>query len=141
MKPGLRWAFHLANVLVGGSGVVLAVMIYLMEPMDQWSVVNHPFQPFVLHTHVVSAPLMIFVFGVFWAVHVLPKLQLRTPEGRKSGIVLAVMTLPMVVSGYLLQVAVEPVWRTLWEVSHLVTSVLWLAAVGVHVVGRVKGEG
>jgi len=146
MKPVIRWVFHAANVLVAGSGVVLAVMIYLMEPTDRWSVVNHPWQPFVQHAHVLAAPLMVFVIGVLWAVHVTEKWQAGGPEGRKAGIVLAVMTLPMIASGYLLQVAVEPLWRTLWEVSHLVTSALWLAVVAVHVVGKskelgVKGKG
>ncbi len=141
MKPVLRWTFHGANILVAGSGVALAVMIYLMEPTDQWSVVNHPWQPFVQHAHVLVAPLMVFVFGVLWAVHVQPKWQSREPEERRTGLTVIVMAPAMVASGYLLQVAVEPVWRTVWEASHLVTSGLWLAAVAVHVGGRLKGEG
>jgi len=133
MKTWLRWIFHLANILVGGSGVVLAVMVYLLKPVDQWSIVNHPMQPVVQHAHVLAAPLMVFVLGILWAVHVTAKWQAGGPEGRKTGMVLAVMTLPMIVSGYLFQVAVEPMWRTVWEVSHLTSSALWLVILAVHV--------
>jgi len=50
------------------------------------------------------------------------------------------MTPVMVVSGYLLQVSVDPAWRTVWEVAHLVSSAMWVVVLAVHVVGRVKGE-
>ena len=140
MKTWLRWIFHLANVLVGGSGVVLAVMVYLLKPVDQWSIVNHPWQPVVQHAHVLAAPLMVFVFGILWALHVQPKWQSCAPEGRKTGLILAAMTPVMVVSGYLLQVSVDPAWRTVWEVGHLVSSAMWVVILAGHVVGRVKGE-
>ena len=141
MKPVLRWAFHGAAVIVAGSGVVLAVMIYLIKPTDQWSVVNHPWQPFVLHAHVLAAPLMVFVFGVLWAVHVQPRLQSGAPEGRRTGLIMSVTTPAMIASGYLVQVTVEPVWSAVWEVSHLVSSALWLLVLVVHVGGSLKGDG
>ena len=39
---------------------------------------------------------------------------------------------PMVLPGYLLQVSVDPWWRSLWAQLHLWASVAWLLAYGAH---------
>jgi hypothetical protein len=44
----------------------------------------------------------------------------------------AVLFVPMIASGYLLQVTVEESWRTVWIGVHIVTSGLWLVAFIAH---------
>ncbi len=131
------WCHHLANLLVGGTGILYACFLWLVEPEDAYAVVNHPWQPAVQHLHVLFAPLLVFSAGVVWRGHVLPRLRTAgRPRSPGSGIALLGTLLPMVASGYLLQTAVDPDWRQAWSLIHLATSLLWLAAWLVHVLRR-----
>ena len=67
--------FHLINLAVCGTGLVYAWMRYLVEPVDEWAVVNHPWQPHMQHLHVLLAPLLVFAVGLIWSAHVLGKLK------------------------------------------------------------------
>ena len=123
--------FHLANLAVCGTGLAYAWMRYLVIPVDEWAVVNHPWQPHIQHLHVLAAPFLVFVVGQIWSAHILGKLR-NGRTNRVVGIGLAALFLPMVASGYLLQVAVEPGWRQTWIWVHVANSVLWVAAFLAH---------
>ncbi len=131
MSRGQAVFLHLANLAVCGTGLVYAWMRYLVEPADEWAVVNHPWQPLVQHLHVLSAPLLVFAIGVIWSVHAIAKLR-NGRRGRTSGLGLLALFLPMVASGYLLQVAVDPGWRRTWIWVHVASSLLWVAAFAIH---------
>lgn len=122
---------HLANLAVCGTGLVYAWMRYLVAPVDEWSVVNHPWQPGAQHLHVLVAPLLVFAVGLIWNAHILGKLE-NGRTNKVAGIGLTALFLPMVASGYLLQVAVDPSWRQTWIWVHLASSILWVAAFLVH---------
>jgi hypothetical protein len=126
-----RLFLPLANGLVGGSGLVYAAMRYLMTPSDEWSVVNHPWQPHVQHLHVLAAPLLLFAAGLIWSRHVSAKYR-NGGQGRSTGIGLVVSLVPMAASGYLIQVAVDANWRTVWIVVHVASSLVWLAVLAAH---------
>ena len=126
-----RLFLHVANGLVGGTGLVYATMRYLMSPVDEWSVVNHPWQPHVQHLHVLAAPLLVFAVGLIWSRHVSTKYR-NGSQGRTTGIGLVVALVPMAVSGYLIQVAVDPTWRTAWVVIHVASSLVWLVVLTAH---------
>jgi hypothetical protein len=123
---------QLATVLVGGTGVVYAVMRYVLDPADEWSVVNHPWQPHVQHLHVLTAPLLVFAVGLMWSTHIRPSLRNGGRRGRVTGLGLAVSFVPMVVSGGLIQTAVDPTWRSVWIGLHLAASAMWLLAWVAH---------
>jgi len=130
---------HLANLAVSGTGLVYAWMRYLAEPVDEWAIVNHPWQPLMQHLHVLSAPLLVFAVGVIWSVHAIAKLR-NGRRGRASGLGLMALFLPMAASGYLLQVAVDPEWRRRWVVIHVISSLLWVGALVVHQVRALVGK-
>jgi hypothetical protein len=130
---------HLANLAVSGTGLVYAWMRYLLQPADEWAVVNHPWQPLVQHLHVLSAPLLVFAIGLIWSVHAIAKLR-NGRRGRASGLGLMALFLPMAASGYLLQVAVDPEWRRRWIVIHIVSSLLWVGALVVHQVRALRSK-
>lgn len=130
-----RAFLHLANGLVTITGVVYAVMRYLMHPADEWAVVNHPWQPHAQHLHLLAAPLLVFVVGFAWSRHALPKLR-NGDAGRSSGLGLMAGFVPMTVSGALIQTAVDPAWRAVWVVVHLAASGLWLTALALHQAAR-----
>ncbi len=126
------WLVHLGTVLVGGTGIVYAWMRYLARPSDPLAVVNHPWQPEVQHLHLLLAPVLVFGAGLVWRRHVWACWRLGIKDRHRSGVALALTLLPMIVSGYLIQVAIEPAWRQAWVVVHCVASGLWLAGYAVH---------
>ncbi len=123
---------HLSNLLVGGTGLVYFVMLYFMQPADEFAVVNHPWQPHVQHLHVLFAPLLVFATGLIWRTHFWAKYKSGRPARRFSGLELGLSFVPMTASGYLLQISVEASWRTVWGWVHLVTGLLWIAGYLVH---------
>ena len=139
MSRGHAIFLHLANLAVSGTGLVYAWMSYLAEPVDEWAVVNHPYQPLVQHLHVLAAPLLVFAIGMIWSVHAIAKLR-NSRRGRASGLGLMMLFLPMAASGYFLQVAVDPDWRRGWVVIHIVSSLLWVLALAVHQIRAVVGK-
>jgi len=125
---------HLANLLVGGTGIIYATMRYVMEPADEWAVVNHPWQPHVQHLHVLTAPLLVFACGLIWHRHVAGNLIRKERRGRSSGPGLLLTLAPMALSGYLIQTTVGEAWRQVWIVVHLTSSAAWILAFAGHLV-------
>ena len=123
---------HLANLLVGGTGVVYAVMRYLMKPTDEWSIVNHPWQPHAQHLHVLIAPMLVLAGGILWRHHVSEKLRSGDRRGIRSGLLLVVLFVPMIASGSLIQITVSEAWRQAWIWVHLVSTGAWLIGFAVH---------
>ena len=126
------WLVHLGTLLVGGTGLVYAWMRYLARPSDPFAVVNHAWQPQVQHLHVLLAPVLVFGAGLVWRRHVWACWRLGIRERHRSGVALALTLLPMIVSGYLIQVAVEPAWRRVWIWVHLAASALWIGGYVLH---------
>jgi hypothetical protein len=129
------WTQHVANLLVGLTGLVYAWMRYFARSDDPFAVANHPLQPLVQHLHVLSAPLLVFAFGFLFQRHVLARLRSRAPR-RPTGIALALTFFPMAASGYLIQTTATDLWRTTWIAIHLATSALWLLGYLAHLAGR-----
>jgi hypothetical protein len=126
------WMLHVSNLLVGGTGLVYAWMVYLVKPVDPFSVVNHPLQPLTQHLHILVAPLLVFAAGLVWRRHVWPQWQRGAADRRRSGLTLMLMLVPMIASGYLIQTAVDGGWRKVWVGVHLAASGLWLLSYLTH---------
>jgi undecaprenyl pyrophosphate phosphatase UppP len=103
-----------------------------VKPADPYAVVNHPLQPRVQHLHILLAPLLVFTAGLIWRRHVWSQVKRGMEEGRRSGLTLIFLLVPMIVSGYLIQTAVDDAWRRIWVNVHLVTSGLWLLSYLAH---------
>jgi hypothetical protein len=130
MRSEWLW-FHAANIAVGATGIVYGIMRYALSPSDEWSVVNHPWQPHIQHLHVLFAPLLVFAVGVVWSRHVISKMR-GEGDGRISGVGMLVGFIPMVASGYFMQVSVSPLWRDIWIGIHISASSLWILAGAIH---------
>jgi hypothetical protein len=131
---------QLSVATVAGTGAVYAWMAWLAEPVDEFAVVNHPWQPATRDLHLLAAPLLVFACGVLWRTHVWERIRSGFAERRRTGIVLALALAPMVASGYLLQVAVDPSWRAVWVWSHGITSALWVATYVAHLLTPSAGD-
>ena len=109
-----------------------AWMRYFAEPADEFAIVNHPWQPWMQAAHIVLAPLLVLALGMIWRLHVWAKLRANRKGRRLTGWVLALLAFPMVVSGYLLQVASDEAWRNAWIWLHALSSVVWTVAYLFH---------
>ncbi|MFN3413992.1 MAG: hypothetical protein ACK42L_08035 [Thermoanaerobaculum sp.] len=127
-------AFWLAQLLVGATGVTLLVLRLSPPPEDDFATVPPSF-PFWQHAHVLLAPVLVFLLGLLWARHASPSLRARRPR-RLSGVVLLLLALVMVASGYGLQVSVEETLRQAFRLLHTAAGVAWLATGGLHLLGR-----
>ncbi len=134
MRSPEKWFHHFANAVVGVSGLAYAWVRYFGTPTDEFSVVNHPWQPFFQQLHLVLAPVLVFSLGVVWNSHALKKLM--SPGRRPTGLALLGAAMPMVLSGYLIQIVVDPDWRRSWVILHVSSSVFWLVAYMWHLANR-----
>lgn len=146
MKPGARWLLNLSMLAAGGTGLVWAYCAYLWEPgpepddpelLLEWTG-QHPWVPLVRTAHLFAVPALVFAVGLIWASHVAPRLT-RAWARRRTGLLLAALMTPMVVSGVALQTAVSPESRNLWVWTHGISSALWVVAYLAHQVARGHG--
>lgn len=135
-----RWMLHGSNLLVGGTGLVYAWMIYLSRPADPYALVNHPWQPHAQHLHVLFAPLVVFAAGLVWHRHIWSHFRRGVRGRRRSGLSLLLTLVPMVASGYLIQTAVDGGWRQVWVGVHLAASGMWLLAYAGHQVPLLSSQ-
>lgn len=127
-----RWAVWLASAVVGLTGVVYAWMRYLLPPLEPWAAIHHPLEPLVLKLHVVSAPLLVFALGLIAVRHVWQHIRLRVRPGRSSGLAGALVAIPMILSGYLIQVFTDRTILAVLAWVHVVAGVVYLVALGLH---------
>ena len=126
-----KLVLHGANLTVVATGLVYGWMRYFAKPADEWAIVNHPWQPHFQHLHVLAAPILVFAVGLIWGAHVVGKLR-NGGGNRVAGVGLAIVFAPMVATGYLIQVSVDPEWRQYWTWIHVSSSLLWIAVFVVH---------
>ena len=125
---------HASIALTTITGVVFAVMKYFMKGTDEFSVVNHPWQPHMLAAHVVIAPLLLFVLGWSFSNHMLPKYRFGNGKNRRSGMWSMLLIAPMTLSAYLLQIATNETLREAMAAAHWVSSGLFVIGYAVHLV-------
>ncbi len=139
MKRPTSILVHATTFALGATGVVWGWMRYVYdagpEPDDpvlmlEWTGA-HAAEPLVRMLHLIAAPLAVFAVGFIWASHVAPRL-LRPWARRMTGLSLAALLAPMVLSGVLLQTASSPEQRTLWVWVHGISSAVWVLAYVVH---------
>ena len=131
---------HLTAALTAATGVVYAWMKYFMKSNDEFSVVNHPLQPYMLDAHVVVAPFLVFAFGWIFSDHIWPRFRFGFPGNRRSGLAAMSMIVPMTLSAYLLQVATNEGVRKAMAAAHWITSGLFVIVYVAHLIGKPKAS-
>lgn len=116
------------------TGVAFAIMKYGMKTDDPFAVANHPLQPWMLAAHVVFAPAGVFAFGWIFSGHVAPGFANRGSRKRRSGLWSAWILVPMVMTGYLLQVSSGDAVREGMAAAHWITSGVFVVGFAVHTV-------
>jgi hypothetical protein len=138
VKRWERWTFGVLALIVSLSGFAYFAMKYLMGTEDPFAVVNHPWQPVMLHVHVLASPPFVLMLGIILNSHILKKLRATKMANRKSGLTSLVTFALMVLSGYLLQVTSDEAWLRALVAVHVATGVVFSLAYGVHLVISVR---
>lgn len=136
-----RWAIWAASLLLTATGVAFFWMKYGLQPQDPWAVVNHPLQPLVLKLHILAAPLLVFAVGIIAVKHVWRHFQNGVTRGRGTGIVLTLMTAPMIATGYLIQVVTAEGWLRAMAWSHIGCGVVYAVGLAAHQLRIRNGNG
>ena len=118
------WLMHLSTIVLTITGLAYAWMRYMMKPSDPFSVVNHPWEPFMIDIHIIVAPVLILGFGIIFHSHILFKKEAGARTARKSGLMLIPTFAVMALSGYLLQVVTSD-FRKALVVLHLGSGAIW----------------
>lgn len=127
-----KWSLHLAALLAGATGLLYGWLRYFGQVRGDFGTEPSRFQPLVQHLHVLAAPLLLFALGMVVRGHFFPKLRGGRPEGRRTGLLLALLLAPMVLGGYGVQVAADESWRLALAWIHGVSSLLFLLGYGAH---------
>ncbi|MEM7244834.1 MAG: hypothetical protein AAF533_05790 [Acidobacteriota bacterium] len=132
-----RWFLNWTSMGLLVTGVAYWIMKDFMEPdPESFSILGHPWQPHAQHLHVLIAPLWLVGLGLFLRDHVLGRLRAGYRRHRGSGLTLACLVIPMVASGYLIQVSVDETWRDRNALLHVVSSLVFAV---VHLWHWVRG--
>ena len=138
MSRAQRVWLHVSVALTAITGVVFAVMKYFMKSSDEFSVVNHPLQPWMLAAHVVIAPAVLFLLGWTFSNHMLPKYRYGDGSNRKTGVAQMALIVPMALSAYLLQVSTNENLRQVMAAAHWITSGAFVLSYAVHLLLKPK---
>jgi hypothetical protein len=134
VKRWEKWSLNILSVVVGLTGFAYFWMKYLVESSDPFAVVNHPWQVPALNLHVVASPFFILVAGIVFNSHVVKKLRTSRLPNRRSGYTSLATFGTMVLSGYLLQIAVDSWWLQAFMIVHVTAGVVFSIAYGAHLV-------
>lgn len=132
MKPFERWSVWVTSFLTVATGTGYFVTKYLMSSPDPYAVVNSPLQPLFLKLHVLTSPLLLFALGLIAVRHVWRHFRSGVRWSRKTGILLALSVVPMIVSGYLIQVLTSAGWIRAMAIAHIGFGFLYAVGFVAH---------
>jgi hypothetical protein len=135
-----RIALWTAAAVAGVSGLAYAAMKYLLPRADPFSAFGHPFQPYALKTHVLAAPVLLFVVGWLYGAHAQHQLRNGDARGRASGRGILALTFVLALSGYLVQAFADAAWRPAAAWVHGLTGTAFVAALAGHAVAGRRGR-
>ena len=108
MKRWEAWWNHAALAAVSLTGLAYGVFKYFVPNADPDSRIGHPMQPWMLKAHILVAPFAILGIGLLLRRHALARLRNGEQSGRKTGVLMLWIVLPLALSGYLIQVFAAP---------------------------------
>jgi len=132
MKRLERWLLWTGTASVGLSGIAYFFVKYFMEPEQPWDLVAHPIEPWLLRTHILTVPILVFALGMVWTDHIWRHYVHGTRSGRRTGSAAMWVTFPMILTGYLIQVVTHQGWLRATEWAHIGSSVVFLVGFTLH---------
>jgi uncharacterized membrane protein YidH (DUF202 family) len=135
VKNWEAWIIRAGFGFVSASGIVYGAMKYFLPGSSPDSRLGHPWQPAILAAHVLAAPVAVFAMGLLLRGHALPQLKRGEREGRGTGLALTAVGMPLVFSGYLVQVFTGESLRKWTGWIHAAVGLLFAIAFLMHMPG------
>jgi len=132
MKRWEAWWNHAALAAISLTGVLYGVFKYWVPGPDPDSRAGHPLQPGLMKAHLLVGPFAVFGVGLLLRRHALLKIHKGETTGRRSGLTMLWIFLPLVLTGYLVQVLVEPGTAHATGFVHAALGALVVLAYAVH---------
>ncbi len=130
---------HGGTLATGVTGLAYAAFKHLMTSDDPFTAYNHPLQPWMLTLHVLGAPVLVFGVGIIFKDHVLGKMKNGAPPAaRRGGLWTLALVVPLILTGYLVQVLASGDFRNLSSWIHLGLGIAFLVFYGIHLAGAIK---
>jgi hypothetical protein len=132
MKPFERWTLRIGFGLAVTSGVLYGYLRYFAGAIGEFGQEPHPWQAFAQHAHVLVAPALLFALGVAVRGHLIGMLRHSVTRGRRTGLLLAALSAPMVLGGFAIQVVTSGLARNVFGYSHTAVGLLFAVLFGLH---------
>lgn len=132
MKRWEAWTNHIGWSLTALSGLAYGVLKYFVTSPDPDSRLSHPWQPSVLALHLLAAPVAVFSLGLLFRRHALARIAAGEREGRRSGVSMTRLAVPLALSGYLLQTLTGDAARRWTGWLHALAGLLFVVAYAAH---------
>ncbi len=132
MKRWEAWWNHAALAAVSLTGLAYGIARYFLHNPDPDSRLGHPWQPGLMKAHILVAPLAVFGIGLLLRRHALARIRNGESNGRRTGVAMLRLALPLALSGYLVQVFVSQSATRLTGWSHAGLGAVFLLAYAFH---------
>ena len=127
-----RWNLHLWALAMALSGLGYGWLKYWHQRVGEFGPEPYRAQAWCHHAHVFAAPFLLFGLGMIVKGHALPHFRAGTRAGRGSGVGAGLLLAPMILSGYGIQIVVDPAWRLGLAWIHGPFSLLFILAYAAH---------
>ena len=136
MKRWEAWWNHAALAAISMTGVVYGVFKYWVPSPDPDSRVGHPLQPGLMKAHLLVAPFAVFGVGLLLRRHAVLKIHKGETSGRATGLMMLWLFLPLVVTGYLIQILIDPGITRAAGLTHAAIGALVVLGYAFHPKGH-----
>ncbi len=117
------------NVVISLAYLLFRYFIKQETPFGEQS---YDIQKVFQYLHILTVPLLVFIFGLIWYVHISPKFISGSKKKLQSGLVLIAVFAGMIFSGYLIQMPFF-VGVSLVGVIHSIIGIVWILTFYYHV--------
>jgi hypothetical protein len=132
VKRWEAWVNHAGWSLAAVSGVAYGVFKYFGASPDPDSRLSHPWQPAVLALHVLAAPVAVFAFGLLFRRHALARFTAGERQRRRTGTVMTLLAIPLILSGYVLQALTGDGARRWTGWGHAALGLIYAVGYAIH---------
>ena len=127
-----RWSMRLGAGLATLTGLVFGYLRYFGGVEGEFGPEPSPWLSVWQHAHVLVAPVLVFGFGVVMAGHARTLLTGPVGRGKRTGLGLALVGVPLVMGGYAIQVVMTASTRSMLGWLHAGLGVLFALAYVAH---------
>ena len=134
------WSMRLGAGLATLTGLIYGSLRYFGGVEGEFGPEPSPWLSVWQHAHVLVAPVLVFGFGVVMAGHARTLLAGPVRRGKRTGLGLALVGVPLVLGGYAIQVVMTASTRSMLGWLHAGLGVLFALAYLAHWAKKIPAQ-